>query len=326
MNEQYENSDVAVNREYKSDVFKAYFSQKKELIELYNALNDTKYTVDDEVTINTLDNAIFLKIYNDVSFVLRNTVNLYEHQSTVNQNMPLRDLFYINDIYKAEASGYDLYGYKQIKLPTPRFVVFYNGTADAPEEEVVKLSDAYMQFTDTPELELTVTVLNINYGHNKELMDKCVALRDYSTFVQRVRDNVNSGMKLEPAVEDAVDSCIQDHVMEEFLIREKAGVIRMHVLDFNEELHNQSLVEYGVEQGIAIGAEQEREKTEFERKRADEAETRASDAETRADEAEGVIAGMLRNGQTPETIASLSGLPIDHILAISESIRVVTNK
>ncbi len=279
MNEVYENNDISVNREYKSDVFKAYFSQKKELIELYNALNDTEYTVDDEVTINTLDNAVFLKIYNDVSFVLRNTVNLYEHQSTVNPNMPLRDLFYINDIYKTEASGQDLYGYKQIELPTPRFVVFYNGTADAPEKEIVKLSDAYKQITDDPELELTVTVLNINYGHNKELMDKCTALRDYATFIQRVRDNQSKGMVLEAAIVDAVDSCIQDHVMEDFLTREKAGVIKMHVLDFNEELHNQSLIEYGVEQGIAIGVDKERENTEREKRRADDAEAKLKEAE-----------------------------------------------
>ena len=96
-NTETSDDNLHVNREYKSDTFKLYFSQKKELIELYNALNDTAYTVDDEVTINTLENSIFLKIYNDVSFVLSNTVNLYEHQSTINPNMPLRDLFYIND-------------------------------------------------------------------------------------------------------------------------------------------------------------------------------------------------------------------------------------
>ncbi len=246
-------TDVSVNREYKSDVFKQYFSLKKELIELYNALNGTDYTVDDEVTINTLDNAVFLKIYNDVSFVLRNTVSLYEHQSTVNPNMPLRDLFYINDMYKKEAFGKDIYGYRQIELPAPRFVVFYNGRKEAPEKQILRLSDAYKKHDDKPELELTVTVLNVNYGHNKDLMDRCTALRDYATFIKRVRDNLADGMTIEEATTSAIDSCISDHIREDFLVREKAGVINMHVLDFDEELHEKSLIEYGIEQGIEQG-------------------------------------------------------------------------
>ncbi|MBQ9333082.1 MAG: hypothetical protein IJS12_01985 [Lachnospiraceae bacterium] len=250
---------VSVNREYKSDVFKLYFSQKKELIEIYNALNGTSYTVDDDLTINTLDNAVFLKIYNDVSFVLRNTISLYEHQSTVNPNMPLRDLFYICDMYRGEIAGEDLYGYRQVKIPTPRFVVFYNGTTEAPEKQVYRLSDAFKQITDKPELELTVTVLNINYGHNESLMSKCRSLREYAIFIQRVRDNLSSGLTIEDATLSAVDSCIDEHIMEEFLTREKAGVIRMHVLDFDEELHNRSLIEYGREQGIEQGIEQGKE-------------------------------------------------------------------
>ncbi|MBO4900696.1 MAG: hypothetical protein J5509_10455 [Lachnospiraceae bacterium] len=252
-NTETSDDNLHVNREYKSDTFKLYFSQKKELIELYNALNDTAYTVDDEVTINTLENSIFLKIYNDVSFVLSNTVNMYEHQSTINPNMPLRDLFYINDIYKKETMRKDLYGYKRIMVPTPKFVVFYNGIDDAPEKQILKLSDSYGKPTDAPELELTVTVLNVNYGHNKALMDKCTALRDYATLIQRIRDNLHKGIAKEEAIVSAVDSCIEDHIMEEFLLREKAGVINMHILDFDEELHNQSLVEYGIEQGIEQG-------------------------------------------------------------------------
>ena len=239
--------NLHVNREYQSDTFKLYSSQKKELIELYNALNDTAYTIDDEVTINTLENSIFLKIYNDVSFVLSKTVNLYEHQSTINPNMPLRDLFYINDIYKKETMRKVLYGYKRIMVPTPKFVVFYNGIDDAPEKQILKLSDSYGKPTDAPELELTVTVLNVNYGHNKKLMEKCTALRDFATLIQRIRDNLDKGIAKEEAIESAVNSCIEDHIMEEFLLREKAGVIHMHVLDFNEELHNQSLIEQGID-------------------------------------------------------------------------------
>ena len=116
---------IHVNREYKSSVFKMYFSIRDNAVELYNALNGTHHTAD-ELTINSLENAIFLKIYNDVSFVLSGTINLYEHQSSVNPNMPLRDLFYIADMYKPYGVKNDLYGGKRIVIPTPKFVVFYN--------------------------------------------------------------------------------------------------------------------------------------------------------------------------------------------------------
>ena len=102
-------------------------------------------------------------------------------------------------------------------------------------------------------------MLNINYGHNETLMNKCRSLRDYAIFIQRIRDNISSGLSLEVATLSAVDSCIDEHIMEDFLTREKAGVIRMHVLDFNEELHNRSLIEYGREQGIEQGKEQGKE-------------------------------------------------------------------
>ena len=236
---------VTANREYKSDAFKAYFSEKKNALELYNALNGTAYTNEDDLEINSIENAVFLKIYNDVSFVISGTVNLYEHQSTVNPNMPLRDLFYVSDLFKPYTAKADLYGKKTVRIPTPKFVVFYNGTDDLPDQSTLKLSDSFMQKTDSPELELIVTVLNVNYNHNNDLMERCVALRDYSILIQRIRDNLNSGKGIEDAVTDAVDSCIKDHIMEDFLIKDKAGVINMHVLDFNEELHNKSLKEEG---------------------------------------------------------------------------------
>ncbi len=244
---------VTTNREYKSDAFKAYFSEKKNALELYNALNGTAYTNEDDLEINSIENAVFLKIYNDVSFVISGTINLYEHQSTVNPNMPLRDLFYVSDLYKPYTAKADIYGKKTVRIPTPKFVVFYNGTEDLPDKSLMKLSDSFMQETDLPELELIVTVLNVNNDHNKDLMEHCAALRDYATLIQRIRDNLNSGMGIEDAVTDAVDSCIKDHIMEDFLIKDKAGVINMHVLDFNEELHNKSLKEEGFEEGEAKG-------------------------------------------------------------------------
>ena len=292
-------NNVNANREYKSDVFKMYFSIKRNILELYNALNGTSYTEDDDVEVNTLEQSIFLKIYNDVSFVLSGSINLYEHQSTINPNMPLRDLFYINDMYKPYGMTKDLYGRTLIKVPTPKFVVFYNGRCDAPECEILRLSDSFIKTTDDPELELKVKVLNINYGHNKELMEKCVALRDYATLNQRIRDNLDNGMTIEAAATDAVDTCIRDHIMEDFLIKEKAGVINMHVLDFNEELHNESLKEEGRQEGIQEGIQQGRALVDKER-----------------------ITDMLNRGKTPEAIAEFCGYPMSLIEEVVSSVNV----
>ena len=157
---------------------------------------------------------------------------------------------------------------------------------------ILKLSDAFIQPTDDPELELVVKVLNINYGHNKELMDKCVALRDYATLQQRIRDNLRKGKEIETAATEAVDSCIRDHIMEDFLIREKAGVIKMHVLDFNEELHNESLKEEGREIGFKEGVEK----------------------------GQSLIAlNMLRDGMDFSVVSKYTGIPTEKLKEIEKS-------
>ena len=282
-----------VNREYRSSVFKMYFSDRKNALDLYNALNGTDYKDENELVINSLENSIFLKIYNDVSFIISGTVNLYEHQSTVNPNMPLRDLFYITDMYKEMVPKKDLYGKKLITVPTPQFIVFYNGATDISDSQFLRLSDSFIRKTDSPELELTVKVLNVNYGHNKELMKKCIPLRDYAILNERVRDNVSKGMPIEDAAADAVDSCIKDHVMEDFLLKERAGVIKMHVLDFNEKLHNQSLREEGYEEGLEKGREEGREEGQS-----------------------SVIVSMLKIGRTPKEISDFCNIPLERITKI----------
>ena len=282
-----QNDGIAVNREYSSDVFKMYFSIKKNALALYNALNGTDYTDEDRLVINSLENSIYLKFYNDVSFVISDAVNLYEHQSTINPNMPLRDLFYITEMYKGMIPKRDIYGKKLITIPTPQFVVFYNGTTDISDRQILKLSDAFMRKTEEPELELIVQVLNVNYGHNKELLDKCIPLRDYAILNKRVRDNVNIGMPIEDAATQAVNSCIKDHVMEDFLLKERAGVIAMHVLDFNEELHNRSLHEEGYEEGQ-----------------------------------NNLIIKLLSKGKSPEEISALFDIPVETVLSVKNAVNI----
>ena len=89
--------ETTVNRNHKSSLFHLLFSERKELLSLYNAVNQTHYTNEADLEIHTLENAVYMKMKNDVSFILYTQLLMYEHQSTVNPNLPLRYLFYIID-------------------------------------------------------------------------------------------------------------------------------------------------------------------------------------------------------------------------------------
>lgn len=158
----------------------------------------------DGLEITTLKNAVYMNYKNNVSFVFGCELMIYEHQSSMNPNMPLRDPFYVSDTLQKRTYDRDLYGSSLIRLPAPRFVVFYNGAAYQPERQTLKLSDAYEKGSETPELELTVTVYNINRGCNEEIMAVCRTLRAYSLYVEQLRIYARQ-MPLEEAVEMAVD-------------------------------------------------------------------------------------------------------------------------
>ncbi|MBO5509206.1 MAG: hypothetical protein J5962_01970, partial [Lachnospiraceae bacterium] len=108
---------LTAKREYKDTVFRMLFSEKKELLSLYNAVNDTSYDNPDELQITTLKNAIYMTVKNDISCVIDMRLNLYEHQSTVNPNIPLRDLDYVSRTYSAFYRDKDIYSPRMIKLP-----------------------------------------------------------------------------------------------------------------------------------------------------------------------------------------------------------------
>lgn len=247
---------LKVQREYKDTVFKMVYRDKKELLELYNALNDTAYHNPDDLEVCTLENAIFMNVKNDVSFMLNSILNLYEQQSTVNPNMPLRDLIYVARQFEKYIRDRTIYSSKQIQIPVPRFVVFYNGTVDQPEKRILKLSDAYKTEASDPDLELKVTMLNINLGHNKELLDKCRTLKEYAIYVDRVRTH-SKEMAIEEAVRLSVDECIQEGVLAGFLSAQRAEVIAMSIFEYNEEIELKKIREdeysLGLEAGRAEG-------------------------------------------------------------------------
>ncbi|MBQ6875555.1 MAG: hypothetical protein IJN46_04865 [Lachnospiraceae bacterium] len=241
-------TEVMVNHRYKDTVFRMIFKEKSALLSLYNALNGTNYQNPDELEVNTMENAIYLGKKNDISFVIDSRLNLYEHQSTFNPNMPMRDLFYVSALYSKLTMGMDLYSRRSIEVPFPQFIVFYNGTEEQPEKKLLKLSDLYSETGRNylkeayasdqlfSRLELDVLMLNINKGYNQELKDGCRLLSEYMMYVDKVRGYAE-WYPLEIAVEKAVDECIREGILEKFLRENRAEVISMSIFEYNEAEH-----------------------------------------------------------------------------------------
>lgn len=257
------NDDLYLNAlvTHKDRVFRMVFKEKQEFLELYNAMNGTSYINPEDLEVTTLENAIYMGLKNDVSFLLYDELTLYEHQSTNNPNMPLRNLFYVADIYSKLTAKANLYGSRLVKIPEPKFVVFYNGTDELPERSELRLSDAFEKKSESIDLELKVLVLNINPGYNEELMEKCKSLRDYMIFVSRIRE-YSQYMALNKAVEMSIQICIDENVLAEFLRKNRAEVLKVSIYEYNEALHIQqereTAREDGLQQGIQRGVLLER--------------------------------------------------------------------
>lgn len=241
---------------HKDRVFRMVFREKSEFLELYNAMNGTDYDNPEDLVVTTLENAIYMGLKNDVSFLIYDQLALYEHQSTDNPNMPLRDLFYVADVYSKLTGKANLYGSRLVKIPEPKFVVFYNGTGERPERSELRLSDAFETKSESIDLELKVLVLNINPGYNQKLMGKCKTLRDYMIFVSRIRE-YDQYMPLNEAVERAIKTCIDEDILADFLRKNRAEVLKVSIYEYNEARHIQqereAALEDGLQQGIQRG-------------------------------------------------------------------------
>ena len=247
-------NEYKVARNHRDLLLRAIFKEKGDFLSLYNALNGTNYTDAAKLEITTLENAVYMSVQNDVSFVFLSELYMIEHQSTVNPNMPLRNLTYISNVLSKITAKEDIYGSKQIKLPTPRFIVLYNGTKQTEEKTVLKLSDAYEKKMEEPELELITTVLNINEGYNEKLKSACKLLRDYMTLITKIREKQKT-MDLQQATYQAIAECIREDVLKDFLIRHRAEVIAMMLYDFDMEKHIESEKAYEYERGMEKGME-----------------------------------------------------------------------
>ena len=231
---------MGANREYKNTVFTKLFSEKETLLELYNALSGSSYSTDTLVEINTLEDVLFMDMINDISFTVDGRlVVLIEHQATISENLPLRFLLYIARAYEKVIDRKAVYRQKLMAIPTPVFIVLYNGKSEFPDEKELRLSDAFREVLgDTKKygsLDLTVRVLNINAGHNEGITNKSATLRGYVTFTHIVREGVARGLELSAAVTEAVKHCMDNQVLQPFFANYSSEVLNMLTTEFKME-------------------------------------------------------------------------------------------
>ena len=248
---------VPVNRTFKSTVFIMLFEDKDNLLELYNAMTEKHYTDPELLEINTLENAIYMTMKNDISFLIDGRLSLYEHQSTYNPNLPLRFLLYISKVYAGMTKDANLYGTKMVQIPTPEFIIFYNGEEKQPERMVLKLSDMYEVKEREVKLELQAVMLNILGDNNTRLKEACRTLKEYAVYTDKIR-LYTKNMPLVDAVERAIDECIREGILEEFLRKHKAEAKEMSIFEYDQEKHMKQEREAAWEDGHAAGIEEGR--------------------------------------------------------------------
>ena len=261
--EQVSEKIPTANRQYKDTVFRMLFSEKENLLSLYNAVTGSHYQNAEALKIVTLENAIYMGMKNDLAFMLETNIYLYEHQSTINPNIPLRDLIYIGIEYQQFVNDKSLYLSKLQKIPAPKFMVFYNGTDAVDDRVELRLSEAYEHLAGEPDLELKVLMLNVNEGHNKDLMEQCQTLKEYAIYVARVRKYA-SALNLNDAVERAITECIKEGILVDFLRKNRSEVKMVSILEYDKEWEEKKLrkAEYeagkeeGKNEGIEIGREE----------------------------------------------------------------------
>ena len=241
------------NREYKDRLFIKIFENKEDLLSLYNAVSGSNYQNLEDLEVTTLNNAIYMRMKNDVSFLVDGFMNLYEHQSTYNPNMPLRDCLYMLQLYQnyIDSRNLDLYSSMLLKIPTPRLIVFYNGQdrMRREEERIFKLSDAFEKPDPEPSLECRVRMININHGKNQEIVEKCPKLYEYSYLVAKIREYQSMGMTLEGAIGAAIEDCLVHGYLVELLTSNRREVFGMPLYEYDEK----NLYEEGVAEGKRRG-------------------------------------------------------------------------
>ena len=258
---------TTANRKYKDSVFVDLFSEdekaKENFLSLYNALHGTNLKLSCPVENIRLDNIMYMNIINDVSCLVDNKIIvLAEHQSTINENMPLRFLQYIARLYEKLQAPADRYLRKLSKIPTPEFYVFYNGREDYPEMITLKLSDAFITKPEQMPLDLEVKVYNINKSKGAEVLSRCKTLDEYSLFIEEVR--IQTQLDPENGFTNAVKICIEKGILKEYLQRKSREVINMLIAEYDydtdiavqREEAGKIAFAKGISQGLSQGLSQ----------------------------------------------------------------------
>ena len=299
------------NKKYKDTVFRMIFNNKKEALGLYNNLFDTAYTDESLVNIVTLEDVLFIPRKNDIAFTMNGKfVVLVEHQSTINENMPLRFLIYIARLYEKIIEADNIYKRKLVKIPAPEFTVLYNGREDLIHngrkvtELELRLSDAFKE-GEQAQLELKVKVIDIRYTSNNKAVTKNDTLEEYSRFIQIVEECRCTEDNLDMAMKKAIDIAIQNNVLTEFLIKNSSEVRNMLTLEYDEEVAKRVEREEareegrneGLSEGLSLGL------------RRGEAETRKL-----------LIINCLKKVKSCEAVAELLDIPLEEVREVKDSI------
>lgn len=293
---QNEIKSSGTQREIKDRLFKAIFGReteqsKKWRLELYNALRGTNYSDPDALELNTIENVIYLTMKNDISFLVDSQMTLFEQQSTYNPNMPLRGLMYFSQLYQRHLTKLELtlYGSRLIKIPYPKFIVFYNGDRETEDKEFLKLSDAFENKEKDGDFEWTAELININSNHNNSLQKNCKPLYDYARYISRIKDNRKKGLSKEEVVNEAVDWAISENLLDGFFKMQKEEILGMSLTEYDEEAVKRTFKEEGREEGIQQKAQEDAEE-------------------------------LLKEKISPEIIARCLKLPLEQVLELQKYI------
>ena len=281
-------------RQYQDTVFRMYFNEEARLREVAGALHGRSYE-EEPLKIVTLEGTFLSQIKNDISFLLAGRHLIFmEHQSTANQNMPLRCLYYVCEQLRQYIPAKKLYQNTPIKLPAPEFHVFYTGNNDMPETCQMKLSDAYVKTDEEIHLELKVNFHNIAYDNAKILLQRSRSIHDYSFFIARIKRNMAAGMERAQAIREAMRYCEESDIMKEFLQQHEREVVDMVNFEWNQKDFEEASFEEGMERGRAEG---------MKRGRAEGMEQGKVD----------IVLEMLRDKLPLETIARLSKFSMERV-------------
>ena len=246
------------NLKYKNSVFVDLFfedeSAEKNEISLYNALHEEPLPAGTKVRKIRVDDVLYMNFCNDISFGIEDKVMVFgEHQSTINENMPLRDLLYIGRALEQIVPVRDRYRKRAVRLPTPEFYTFYNGKEPWSREKTLYLSDTYARKEEAPMLELCVKVININPEEGHEILDRCGILREYSEFVEILRKHQQTDSS--DAYKNAIEECMKAGILADYLKKKGSEVVNMLIAEYDYDLD----VEVQREEAYAAGKEEGRQ-------------------------------------------------------------------